>query len=72
VVAGSYITLGVEVSANGAEALFFVNGVNVATITTNIPTGTGRGTAITYRMNKTAGTTNREAYVDSYLLRTIR
>lgn len=69
-VATGYVKLRVEVNAAGNQADFYINDVLItdgspAPITTNIPTGAGRTFGICLAMIKSAGTTNRETYVDT-------
>jgi hypothetical protein len=46
----------VIVNAAGTEALFYIDGTLVATITTNIPTGSGRETSAGYLVIRSVGT----------------
>jgi hypothetical protein len=64
IVANTYIKLRIDVNDTGTEAKFYINGVLVSTIATNIPTGAGRYTGLGYKIEKTAGNTNRISYMD--------
>lgn len=55
-----------EVNTAGTSVEFFIDGVSVATITTNIPSGTGFGHFISEHIMKQTGALNRAAYVDAY------
>lgn len=54
----------IEVNADGTSVDFFIDDEFYATITTNIPTGSGRETALGFSIIKSAGTTNRIADID--------
>lgn len=58
VVASTLYRLGVLIK-DGTSAEFFINGVSVGSHTTNIPTGLGRETGFQYKMDRIAGTANR-------------
>ena len=58
IVAGQWYFLKIEVNRDGTQVRFFIDNVLVATTTTNIPTGAGRGSAPTWGGRKTAGTTS--------------
>jgi hypothetical protein len=65
VVANTWYRLNIIINPAGTEARFFVNGTQIgSTITTNIPTGAGRGTGFGSVLSKTAGTTERTADLD--------
>lgn len=70
-VATGYVKLRVEVNAAGTQADFYINDVLVtdgspAPLTTNIPTGAGRTFGVVAgAILKSAGLTNREAYLDT-------
>lgn len=64
VTAGTWYTMAIKVPAGGGSAQFFINDNLVATITTNIPTGTGRQTGIAYKIGKSTGTTERTLLLD--------
>lgn len=65
VVAGTWYALELEVSADGTQARFWVNGTLVATNTTNIPSGAGRETsAIPAVVFGLVGTTSVTADID--------
>lgn len=65
VVADAWIRLGIQVNAAASSVTFFINGVLVATHSTNIPTVL---LVPTLRISKTVGTTPRVAYVDYFKL----
>lgn len=56
--------LRIEVNAAASSVEFFIDGTSVATITTNIPSGAGRETAINLGIVKSLGTTSREFEAD--------
>jgi len=56
----------IDVNANGTEALFYINDVLVATITTNIPTTQGNVTGIGAKIEKTIGTAQRNLSFDYF------
>lgn len=56
VVANSWIYLYIHVNTTGTLATFYVNGVSAGTISTNIPTGLGRGAGLMFGIHKTVGT----------------
>lgn len=58
VTVGTFVTLRVEVNAAGTSAEFFVDGVSVGTIATNIPASAGREFGFGFSQIKSAGTTN--------------
>lgn len=62
--AGIYTSLEIEVNADASSVDFRINGANVATVTTNIPTGAGRGTGVAAHIIKSLGTTNRTIVLD--------
>jgi hypothetical protein len=67
----------IDVNAAGTSAIFAVDGATVATITTNIPTGSGRELGYGAFALKSAGTTATSGgYVDyqevEYLFTTAR
>jgi hypothetical protein len=77
VVADAWKTFRVEVNAAGTEVTFYIDDVLVATVSTNIPTASGRETSYGVMAQKSAGTTDTTAlYVDymevEYLLTTAR
>ncbi len=55
IVAGQYYKLEIVANAAGTSIAFKVDGTTIATHTTNIPTGTGRGAGPGFMMNKSAG-----------------
>ena len=68
-VAGAYTVLRVEVNANASKAWFSINGVVVATHTTNIPNGFSQRTGAVVSMRKTVGLTSRYIACDyAYLV----
>lgn len=66
VAAGTYANLRILVTGT-SSALFFVNNTQVCNVTTNIPSGTARATAICSEPVKSAGTTPRTVNLD-YML----
>ena len=56
--------LRIEVNAAASQVLFYINGVLVATITTNIPIGTTRFTGIGAQMIKSLGIVNKNIMMD--------
>jgi len=58
VTVASFVTLRVEVNAAGTSAEFFIDGVSVGTITTNIPASSSRTFGFGFSQIKSAGTTN--------------
>jgi hypothetical protein len=66
VVASTYYKLEFEVNAAGTSVEFFIDNVSVATITTNIPTGTGFGHFVNIHIMKLLGVLNRASYIDAY------
>ncbi len=63
-VAGAWTRLKAVVNAAGTSVEYFINGVSAGTVTTNIPTGTGRETAALLTVIKSAGTTARTVDID--------
>lgn len=61
-----YVFLEIEINAAGTSVEFFIDGVSVAIITTNIPSGTGFGHFISIHIMKLTGVLNRAAYIDAY------
>lgn len=62
ITAAAWVTLGFTVNDNNTLATFFINGVQVAQITTNLPTA---GTGILFMIRQIAGTTTeRQLDVD--------
>lgn len=65
VVAGAWYALELEVNAAGTLATFWINGTQVGTSSTNIPTGSGRETGvIALNLVGSLGTTSVSADVD--------
>lgn len=62
--ANTWVRLRIEINADGSEANFYINGTLRATISTNIPTGSGREVGIVASIVKSAGTTERVAQMD--------
>jgi hypothetical protein len=63
-VAGAWTRLKVVVNAAGTSVEYFINGVSVGVLTTNIPTGVNRETSEVYSVVKSAGTTPRLFNID--------
>jgi hypothetical protein len=68
VVAGNWYRLTVVVLQSTGNVLFYVNGVLLATHTTNIPSGAARSTGIVWKMDKTVGNNAADMYVDYFEL----
>ena len=68
VAATTWYDLQIKVNAAGTSAEYFINGVSVGTIATNLPAATNP-IAPNVRMRKTAGTTARSLYVDYFQTR---
>jgi hypothetical protein len=62
----TYFKMEFEVNALGTSVEYFIDDVSVATITTNIPSGTGFGHFISEHIMKLIGVANRASYVDAY------
>lgn len=56
--AGTWAKFEIEVNADGTSVAFKVNGTTVQTHTTNIPTGSGRGTSYGNMVLRSVGTTS--------------
>jgi hypothetical protein len=56
--------LRIEVNAAANQALFYINGALIATISTNIPNGITRFTGIGAQMIKSVGVTNKNIMMD--------
>lgn len=69
VAASTWYKLRIEVNPAASRADFFVNGVNIGNVTTNIPTGTGRNTDLLLKIEKSAGGTARTILSDYVVLR---
>lgn len=54
----------IQINAAGSSVTFTIDGGSSQTVTTNIPTGSGREVGIGAVMEKTSGTTTRTAYLD--------
>ena len=50
----------------GGVAYFYINGVLKASIATNVPSGTARATSLGMSIYKSAGTTSRHMYVNTF------
>jgi len=57
--AGTWYRLTIVVNAAASSAEFFVDGVSIGTVTTNIPAASGRVTGVGMSLIKSAGTTAR-------------
>lgn len=68
VAANTWYNLEFEVNAAGTSIEYFIDGVSVATIVTNIPTGTGFGLFYNTHIMKLIGTTTTPLYVDHYYI----
>jgi hypothetical protein len=64
VTAAAWYVLRIEINATGTQATFFINGTNVGTATTNIPTGLARATGFGAFAQKVLGTTTRNVLVN--------
>jgi hypothetical protein len=62
--AAAWTRLKIVVNSAGTSVEYFINGISVGVVTTNIPTGTGRETGVFIQIIKTAGTTGRTIDVD--------
>jgi len=62
--ANTWTRLRIEVNAAGSEVKFYIDGDLKSTISTNIPTGSGRELGCVASIIKSAGTTERTAQVD--------
>ena len=67
VVAGDWFKLEIDISADGSQAIFLINGAIVATITTNLPTVGVR--FLCQRIKKSVGTGDRTTQIDTHALR---
>jgi len=64
VAAGTFVRLGIMVNAAGTSVDYFINGTNVGTISTNIPTASGRELGFGSLIIKSVGTTARTVDYD--------
>lgn len=64
VTAAQWYKLAIEVNAAGTLVTFYIDGISVGTIATNIPTGSTNQCGLGHKVEKTVGTTARVAYVD--------
>jgi hypothetical protein len=62
----TWIKLEWRCNSAGTSVEFFINGVSVATITTNIPTVTGKGCGGNFQIVNVAGTLARECFIDYF------
>lgn len=64
-----WVWLRIKVIGDGGQAIFSINGTDVATITTNIPTGSGRECDVCpLQVQRTIGTAFRSTAIDTALL----
>jgi hypothetical protein len=68
-VTSGWTKLYLELNAAGTNATYYANGTSLGSVTTNIPTASGRETSIGAWIIKSAGTTARTFWVDYILLR---
>jgi len=69
VAAATWVKLSFTVNAAGTSVTFYINGTSVGTITTNIPTGAGRGCGFAWGIFKSAGSgggSQRTLTIDYY------
>lgn len=66
VAADVWIRLRWECDATATTVTYYIDGVNAGTVTTNIPTTTGRGYGALFEIIKTVGTTERSLYGDYF------
>jgi hypothetical protein len=64
----TYSVFEVEINAAGNSVKFLIDGVQVATHTTNIPTGSARAYGTIAKIEKSIGLLQRNMYVDHYSL----
>jgi hypothetical protein len=64
VVAGTFYELEVRINAAATSAEFYINGSLNATVTTNIPSGSGQECRVGTSIKKSAGTSRRSYYCD--------
>jgi hypothetical protein len=64
VVTGAWTRLKIVVNADGTSVEYFINGVSVGVVTTDIPLGAGRGTTAILSIKKSNGITPREVDID--------
>lgn len=69
VAAGTWYRLGLRVNAAATSVEFFIDGVSVGSITSNIPTGASRVVGLVLKVDRTAGTGNIAHYVDYVFFR---
>ena len=68
VAADTWYNLELEINAAGTSVEYFIDGASVATIATNIPTGTGFGLFYNAHIMKLIGTSGRVVYLDHYYI----
>ncbi|HMX98854.1 MAG TPA: hypothetical protein PK473_03020 [Nitrosomonas sp.] len=71
VAAGAWVKLGWVMNAAGNSVAFYINGTNVATNTTNIPTAVARVCGPFHIISKIAGTTARTFLIDYMFYRQV-
>lgn len=64
VAANTWVTLKATLNAGSTLATFWINGTQLTTINTNLPSGTGQSWSPAMFILKTAGTTSRSVYAD--------
>lgn len=69
--AATWVKLTVLVNAAGTLVTFLINGTSVGTISTNIPTASGRETGFGWLLQKSAGTTSRTFDIDYLYVQSI-
>ncbi len=62
----NWVKLRFEVNDDGTSANFYIDGISVGTITTNIPTSAARLSSPLYKIEKTLGITARLLHVDYF------
>ncbi len=70
-VATGFTNLSFTINSAGTRVEFFVNGVSVGVITTNIPTTPSTTLSPIFKIEKTAGFTNRQLIVDYFYFNTV-
>lgn len=69
VAAGTWYRLGFRVNSTATSVEFFIDGVSVGSISSNIPTGASRVVGICLKVDRTAGTGNIAHYCDYLFMR---
>jgi hypothetical protein len=64
VASSTWYKLGISMNAGASSVTFSINGSSVCTITTNIPSGSGRGVSLNASIAKSAGTNFRTLDLD--------